>query len=87
MEERPEEIRRPQRLPRGAILVHKSCVAFPDSQTNLMAPEAYALKAALDGRVAGESDEQIRRVAEAYSKFQEMQSARSQAPSRLGIQY
>jgi hypothetical protein len=39
--------------------------------TNLMAPEAYTLKAALDGWIAGESDEQIRqRAAEAYSKYQ-----------------
>lgn len=39
--------------------------------TNLMAPEAYTLKAALDGWIAGESAEQIRqRAAEAYSKYQ-----------------
>jgi hypothetical protein len=39
--------------------------------TNLMAPEAYTLKAALDGWIAGESDEQIQqRAAEAYSKYQ-----------------
>lgn len=39
--------------------------------TNLMAPEAYTLKAALDGWIAKESAAQIRqRAAEAYSKYQ-----------------
>jgi hypothetical protein len=39
--------------------------------TNLMAPEAYTLKAALDGWINGESDEQIReRAAVAYDKYQ-----------------
>ncbi len=39
--------------------------------TNLMAPEAYTLKAALDGWIANESAEQIRqRAAEAYAKYQ-----------------
>jgi hypothetical protein len=39
--------------------------------TNLMAPEAYTLKSALDGWTAGESNEQIReRSAVAYDKFQ-----------------
>ena len=39
--------------------------------TNLMAPEAYTLKGALDGWIAGESNEQIReRAASAYDKFQ-----------------
>lgn len=39
--------------------------------TNLMAPEAYTLKAALDGWIAKESAEQIRqRTAEAYAKYQ-----------------
>ncbi len=39
--------------------------------TNLMAPEAYTLKAALDGWIAKESAEQIRqRAAEAYAKYQ-----------------
>jgi len=39
--------------------------------TNLMAPEAYTLKAALDGWIAKESAEQIRqRAAEAYSHYQ-----------------
>jgi hypothetical protein len=39
--------------------------------TNLMAPEAYTLKGALDGWTAGESNEQIReRAAAAYDKFQ-----------------
>jgi hypothetical protein len=39
--------------------------------TNLMAPEAYTLKSALDGWTAGESNEQIReRAAAAYDKFQ-----------------
>ena len=36
-----------------------------------MAPEAYSLKAALDGWIKNESDEQIRqRAAAAYSKYQ-----------------
>jgi len=36
-----------------------------------MTPEAYALKAAMDGWVLGETREQIReRSAEAYSKYQ-----------------
>ena len=39
--------------------------------TNLMAPEAYTLKSALDGWVDGESNEQIRnRAAAAYDKYQ-----------------
>jgi hypothetical protein len=39
--------------------------------TNLMAPEAYTLKAAVDGWVAGETDEQIRqRAAAAYGQYQ-----------------
>ena len=39
--------------------------------TNLMAPEAYTLKSALDGWIAGESGEQIReRAAAAYDKYQ-----------------
>ncbi len=39
--------------------------------TGLMAPEAYTLKSALDGWIAGESNEQIRdRAAEAYDKYQ-----------------
>ena len=39
--------------------------------TRLMAPEAYTLKSALDGWIAGESDEQIRdRAAGAYDKYQ-----------------
>jgi len=39
--------------------------------TNLMAPEAYTLKAALDGWSAGEGNEQVReRAATAYDKFQ-----------------
>jgi hypothetical protein len=41
--------------------------------TNLMAPEAYTLKAALDGWIAGESGDQIRRrAAEAYAKYQKI---------------
>jgi len=41
--------------------------------TGLMAPEAYTLKAALDGWMAGESDEQIKqRAAEAYAKYQKL---------------
>jgi len=37
----------------------------------LMAPEAYTLKAALDGWIAGENREQIRgRAADAYDKYQ-----------------
>jgi hypothetical protein len=39
--------------------------------TNLMAPEAYTLKAAIDGWIAGEKGEQIRdRAAAAYDKYQ-----------------
>jgi hypothetical protein len=39
--------------------------------TNLMAPEAYTLKSALDGWTAGESNQQIHeRAATAYDKFQ-----------------
>ena len=39
--------------------------------TGLMAPEAYTLKAALDGWMAGESGEEIRqRTAEAYNRYQ-----------------
>ena len=39
--------------------------------TNLMAPEAYTLKSALDGWIAGENREQIRdRAAAAYDKYQ-----------------
>jgi hypothetical protein len=39
--------------------------------TNLMAPEAYVLSAAIDGWIKKENDEQIRlRAAEAYNKYQ-----------------
>lgn len=39
--------------------------------TGLMAPEAYSLRAALEGIIAGENGEQIRqRAAVAYDKFQ-----------------
>lgn len=39
--------------------------------TNLMAPEAYVLSAAIDGWIRKESDEQIRlRAADAYHKYQ-----------------
>ena len=39
--------------------------------TNLMAPEAYTLKAALDGWIADESNDQIRRrAADAYAQYQ-----------------
>ncbi len=39
--------------------------------TNLMAPEAYVLSAALEGWIKKESDEQVRlRAAEAYNKYQ-----------------
>jgi len=39
--------------------------------TNLMAPEAYTLKAALDGWIAGENGDRIRdRAAVAYDKYQ-----------------
>ena len=39
--------------------------------TGLMAPEAYTLKAAIDGWIAGEDDETIRqRAAQAYDKYQ-----------------
>ncbi len=36
-----------------------------------MAPEAYTLKSALDGWIAGETNDQIRdRAADAYDKYQ-----------------
>ena len=39
--------------------------------TNLMAPEAYVLSAAIDGWIARESGEQIRlRAAKVYDKYQ-----------------
>jgi phage-related baseplate assembly protein len=39
--------------------------------TGLMAPEAYTLKSALDGWIAGENDEAIRRrAAQAYNRYQ-----------------
>lgn len=39
--------------------------------TGLMAPEAYTLKGALDGWIAGENNDQIRdRAADAYDKYQ-----------------
>jgi hypothetical protein len=39
--------------------------------TGLMAPEAYTLKSALDGWIAGESYERIsERAAEAYDRYQ-----------------
>jgi hypothetical protein len=39
--------------------------------TNLMAPEAYVLKATVDGWILGESGEKIRRrAAEAYNRYQ-----------------
>ncbi|MEP6900820.1 MAG: hypothetical protein ABJA66_03660 [Actinomycetota bacterium] len=41
--------------------------------SNLMAPEAYILHAALEGWVRGETDEQVRnRAAAAYSKYQKI---------------
>jgi len=44
--------------------------------TGLMAPEAYTLKAALDGWIAGESGELIRqRAADAYAKYQKISTA------------
>ncbi len=46
--------------------------------TNLMAPEAYTLKAALDGWIASENEQQVRqRAAEAYSKYQRSSVASS----------
>ena len=39
--------------------------------TGLMAPEAYTLKAALDGWIANENGERVRqRAAQAYDKYQ-----------------
>jgi hypothetical protein len=39
--------------------------------TNLIAPEAYTLKSALDGWIAGQANEQIHeRAAAAYDKYQ-----------------
>lgn len=51
--------------------------ATPLLWTNgLMAPEAYTLKGALDGWIAQESNEQIRkRAAEAYAKYQKCSNA------------
>lgn len=47
--------------------------------TGLMAPEAYTLKAALDGWTAGESAQQIRgRAAAAYAKYQKCGPAAAQ---------
>lgn len=44
--------------------------------TNLMAPEAYTLKAALDGWIAGETNEQVReRAAVAYAQYQKITKA------------
>jgi hypothetical protein len=46
--------------------------------TNLMAPEAYTLKAALDGWIAAENEQQVRqRAAEAHSKYQKCSVAAS----------
>lgn len=51
--------------------------------TGLMAPEAYTLKAALDGWIAGESDEAIRQhAAQAYNKYQK---CGEKAASRLFV--
>jgi len=51
--------------------------------TGLMAPEAYTLKAALDGWIAGESDQAIRqRAAQAYNKYQK---CGEKAASRLFV--
>lgn len=60
----------------------KQSGATPLLWTNgLMAPEAYTLKAALDGWIARESDEQIRkRAAAAYAKYQKISD---QAAQRL----
>lgn len=44
--------------------------------TNLMAPEAYTLKAAIDGWIAAEKPEAIRRrAANAYAKYQKISEA------------
>ena len=54
--------------------------------TNLMAPEAYTLKAALDGWIAMESEQQIRqRAAEAYSKYQKCSVGRRQKAPCSGL--
>jgi hypothetical protein len=51
--------------------------------TGLMAPEAYTLKAALDGWIAREDDEAIRqRAAQAYDKYQK---CGARAASRLFV--
>jgi hypothetical protein len=75
--------RKKNELHRDAIML--ACASkryFPDAlrasgaypllwTTNLMAPEAYTLKAALDGWIAGESNEQIHeRAAAAYDRYQ-----------------
>jgi hypothetical protein len=47
--------------------------------TGLMAPEAYTLKAALDGWTAGESAQEIRvRAASAYAKYQKCSTTAAQ---------
>jgi len=74
--------RRDDRQRRAIILACASKQYFTDSlqttgatpllwTTNLMAPEAYVLSAAIDGWIKKESDEAIRlRAAEAYNKYQ-----------------
>ena len=74
--------RRDDRQRRAIILACASKQYFTDSlqvtgatpllwTTNLMAPEAYVLSAAIDGWMKKETDEQIRlRAAEAYNKYQ-----------------
>jgi len=74
--------RRDDRKRRAIILACASKPYFTESlqvtgatpllwTTNLMAPEAYVLSAAIDGWMKKETDEQIRlRAAEAYNKYQ-----------------
>ena len=83
--------RRDDRQRRAIILACASKQYFTESlqvtgatpllwTTNLMAPEAYVLSAAIDGWMKKETDEQIRlRAAEAYNKYQNcgLRAARS----------
>jgi hypothetical protein len=79
----PRIPRKKNEMPRQAIILacaSKSYFAEPLRAsgaypllwtTNLMAPEAYTLKSALDGWILGESNEQIRkRAAAAYDRYQ-----------------
>jgi hypothetical protein len=60
-------------------LLHKTGAQPLLWTAGLMAPETYTLKAALDGWMLEESNEQIRqRAAEAYSKYQKYRLSAAQ---------